>query len=252
MAHILIATANIIQRRCFAATLRAARHHVVTTDDAVLALAVLHESAQPLIVLLGEQLDPLPPRGPFSGSSVLAHALERPRRAGVDCRHAFIMLTRQPPHALPASVRTLLATGEVTLLAPNCSIAALLEAVEDATDISEAPVMQAPARLQVVATPQPRPRTAEIHVPHQVTMLAAGLRTEVARLRETATITQVKLDIADGAIQKTEASLRNAERRLYVAIAAPAPMSPQRITLAPIVAQAHVVQRQEADSAGVC
>src|SRR5690242_51853 len=88
MAHILIATANPTQRRDFAALLKAARHHVVTTDDAVLALAALQETPQPLIVLLGEQLDPLQSHGQLSASDVLIHALESPPRTVFDHQHA--------------------------------------------------------------------------------------------------------------------------------------------------------------------
>jgi CheY-like chemotaxis protein len=151
MAHILIATASPTQRRIFATVLKAARHHVVTTNDAALTLAVIHESTQPLILLLGELLDPLQRQSRLSASDVLIHALESPRRTAFDPQHAYILLTQQPQDALPARVRTHLASGRVALLSPNCTIGELLGAVEDATERLEAPFSSAFACTAVTA-----------------------------------------------------------------------------------------------------
>lgn len=249
MAHILIVTANTTQRRRFAAVLKAAGHHVVTTDDAVLALAALHERAQPLIVLLGEQVTLLNGEPYLSGRELLVHALKRRGHTLFDQRHTYLLLTSSAPEALSAGVRALLASGRVTLLSPSCSIGELLGAIEDATERLGAAPTTEPTRATVAVSPQSRqpappavPRQSDVE--RQVIALSAELRQGIDRLQQTATATHRLLNLTHDAIDQTTQTLRTVKRRTHLPPACAAAAAP--------TAHAHAIPDAGASSVGVC
>lgn len=237
MAHILIATASPTQRRSFATVLKAARHHVVTTGDAALALAALHESAQPLIVLLDEQLDPYQGQRRCSGSDVLLHALEWPRRRVLDPQRACILLTQQPPTALPARVRARLASGRVALLSPDCTIGELLGAVEDATQRLKISLTSAFAHTVLAIAFQQRKRESACR--RRLNNHTARQGQVIISLQRTTSSAVMQLDSARDTIDKTKLVLRNAERRIHLSR-----LSAQNIV--PILPMAHVYTIQPA------
>lgn len=240
MAHTLIASASPTQRRIFAAVLKAARHHVVTTNDAALTLAALHETAQPLIVLLGELLDPLQHQhqSRLSASDVLIHALEPPRRTAFDPQRTYILLTQQPPDALPARVRTHLASRRVALLSPNCTISDLLGAVEDAIARLEATRTLALSRaVLAIAFQQRMSEAARRHRRlRQTSDRSAKHGYVIASLQRTKSSAQVQLDNARVAIDTTRQLLRDVEKRTCRSW-----VSSQSAYLTPSTSQMHAI-----------
>lgn len=248
MAHILIATASPTQRRDFAATLKAARHHVVTTNDAALTLAVLQESMQPLVVLLDEQLELFQNQGRYSASDVLIHALELPRSMAFDHRHAqhvYILLTQQPPDALPASVRLHVASRNVALLSPRCTIGDLFGAVEDAIAHRKASRTSALARAVLAIAFQQR--TSEVACRRQgqrqrrLNYHAAKQGQVIASLQQTASSAWRKLDSGRDAIYGTMSLLRDVRQRT-----SPSLLPPQSASLSSSMAHMHALQRRGA------
>lgn len=128
MAHLLIAAANERYRRTLTGLLGAAGHHIVSTSDAGLARAALALNECPIIALLADSdLDE------SSMVDVAVFAAQTQRDAD-DPGHAFILLTDRPGSALSPSVRTLLTSCQIAILRHDCSIAALLTAVEAAAE----------------------------------------------------------------------------------------------------------------------
>ncbi|HEY1387824.1 MAG TPA: hypothetical protein VGF38_04705 [Ktedonobacterales bacterium] len=220
--------------------LKAARHHVVTTDDAALALAALQESAQPLIVLLGEQLDPSQSQSQLSASDVLIHALESPRRKALDHQHAqhtYILLTRQLPDALPARVRAHLASGQVALLSPSCTIGDLLEAVEDAIERIDALFSSAIDRTSAATVFQQR----RSELACRVNNLSVKQGQVIASLQRTKSTAVTQLASAGDAIYTTAQLLRDVKKRTYLS-----PKPSQSASLLPSTTQVDAIQRQGA------
>ncbi|HET9979648.1 MAG TPA: hypothetical protein VFQ32_04355 [Ktedonobacterales bacterium] len=131
MAHVLIAATNDRYRRALDEVLSAAGHHSVTTPDAGLARAALSLSNHRMVALLAD--------GDRNDSSMLDVASIGAEMwdAHGDPWHVYILLTRRPRGAFSDAVRGLLATGSATILPPDCSIAALLTAIDAAKLLSE-------------------------------------------------------------------------------------------------------------------
>lgn len=128
MAHVLIATTHGQYQRMLADLLTAAGHHVVTTSDTGLARAALCLSERRIVALLAE--------AGSGGRGMLDVALSSSQMWGEseDIRHTYILLTQQPPSELSTGLRALLAADRATHLPLDCSIGALLTAVEVASE----------------------------------------------------------------------------------------------------------------------
>jgi hypothetical protein len=127
-------------RRALSDVLVAVGHHVITTTEAGLALAILRLSQHPLIVLVDEELASREGVDERQGLGLLDLVLDDD--AGADqtipwaqwTQHAYILLTHTPEGVSPASARALLECGGASVLPPDCSIGALLHAIEDASE----------------------------------------------------------------------------------------------------------------------
>ncbi len=128
MAHLLIAAANDRYRRTLTGLLAATHHHIVSTSDAGLARAALALHERPIIALLADS--DVGESNMVDVAVFAAHMQCDPD----DPRHAFILLTNRPHSALSPRVRALLTTCQIAVLRQDCSIAALLEAVEAAAE----------------------------------------------------------------------------------------------------------------------
>ncbi|HEU5348322.1 MAG TPA: hypothetical protein VFU63_06890 [Ktedonobacterales bacterium] len=136
MAYVLIASANMRYRRDLADVLIAAGHHVATTSDPVLALSALRLSQRQLIVLLDDAMRLHQPAAQDIIVGAANYKTFPPWLAekSENTQHAYILLTTLPPNELSLAMRALLRTGKATLMQPNCSVGALLTAVEIADE----------------------------------------------------------------------------------------------------------------------
>jgi xanthine/CO dehydrogenase XdhC/CoxF family maturation factor len=140
VAHILIATANMKARRALSDVLVAVGHHVITTTEARLGLAILRLSQYPLIVLVGEELASREGVRGLRGQGLLDLVLDDDADADQTIpwvqrtQHAYILLTHTPAREWTASARALLERGGASVLPPDCLIGALLNAIEDASE----------------------------------------------------------------------------------------------------------------------
>jgi hypothetical protein len=132
MANVLVAVENMSYAHALADVLSASGHHVVTTSSGLLALGALRLSERRFVALLSETIKLHDVDGrdwlnimasEDTGSAELARRFE-------DMRHAYILLTKQPPEKLSTRLRALVTYGKAALLDPNCSIATLIAAVE--------------------------------------------------------------------------------------------------------------------------
>ncbi len=140
VAHILIATANMKAQRALTEVLAAVGHHVITTTEPGLGLAIPRLSQHPLIVLLGEEHATPTGLGEPGEHSLLGLLLDDDADPAQDVpwlrrpQHCYILLTHTPPHESTAPVRALLEGGAASSLPCDCSIGALLNAIEDASE----------------------------------------------------------------------------------------------------------------------
>jgi hypothetical protein len=156
-------------------------------------------------VLVGEQLGMHQAQSRLSARDVLIHAFESPRRTSVGRQHAYILLTQHPLGALPAGVRTHLASRKVTVLSPSCTIGDLLGAVEDAIERLAASLPSALARSAVAtALQQCNPDTER-----QINGRSTEQGQVVAGHQRTTPRALVQVDSACDAISTPEQLLRN-------------------------------------------
>jgi hypothetical protein len=136
VAHILIAASNQRYRRTLADMLTVAGHHIVLTSDTTLAVAALRLSQHRLIALLSDVALLLEPRRygvPGIASGGKTRTSGRPEQCA-NGRHLYILLTTLSPDKLSAAWRVLQNSGKALIMRPDCSIGALLAAVEMADE----------------------------------------------------------------------------------------------------------------------
>jgi CheY-like chemotaxis protein len=140
MAHILIATPNTKTRSVLSDVLVAVGHRVTVTSDAGLALAILRLTQHPLIVLLEERGASLGGVDGLHRHDLLDLLLDDDAGASQDAppaqrnRHVYVLLTHERECAVTAQARALLECEEASVLPPTCSIGALLNAIEEASE----------------------------------------------------------------------------------------------------------------------
>jgi CheY-like chemotaxis protein len=174
MAHILIAESRRAQRRTLADLFEATGHHVVTTADAVLALATLRVSQHPLIAIIGEL------SGPLDALEALDLAVED--RVDSACpdnapQHSYIPITSTPPGALPDKARMLVTQRKAMMLPSTCSVGMLLAAVvetEERMQSNSATCDGATLERETLAGVESRQFVREPVDPHSF-FIAAGL-----------------------------------------------------------------------------
>jgi CheY-like chemotaxis protein len=125
MAHVLVADDSPTIRHLLCPVLRNASHIVSEATNGVEALAVLHESPSPMVVLL----DVVMPK--LGGIGVLQEMESSPALRG---RHAFILMTATPEAIPPKAVAELLQRFSIPLVIKPLSPAQLLQLVDQAAD----------------------------------------------------------------------------------------------------------------------